>query len=240
MCAANVRLNTVSSAPLAAEMIRASNRTRYVVLKTATRFPAMKTRRATKVTRLRSACPVKYRRTGPLIPNTIAKTVISRPALPTLTPRSSATRSKIPPMISSTMPTTKAIVVSRYTRLSNTEMLLKTTFFRDLLVPCACRFGMKTLAHRGWRIGRDGSAAPGQYPVEAVATGTRQRHHNRLGTQSRQGALTYAFTGAGAGNMASGSVPVVSTAHSPSAKYASHASAEWYQFKKDSDRGEAS
>lgn len=110
--------NTISNEPLVAEIILETMSNEYVVLVMAMMFPMKKIVNDSKVSRVRSILAVSKSSTGAERANINAKREISNPACPMLTSKSVAIKSKIPPIINSTNPTTNAIVVSKYTRLS--------------------------------------------------------------------------------------------------------------------------
>src|SRR5699024_1284380 len=103
---------------LAADTIRAMIKTVNVWLNTAIIFPIKKMTKDQNVNFVRSVFAKTTSKIGAEIANTIENMDINNPALPIEMFKSTATKSNMPPIISSTIPTINAMVVSIYTRLS--------------------------------------------------------------------------------------------------------------------------
>ena len=110
---------TASSEPLKALKIRDVNNMKKLMLEIASTLLRKKTHKDMSISFLRSTFSVKINRMGAAIAKVNENIVINSPARPMVTFKSLATKSRMPPIISSAIPTTKETIVKRYTRLSD-------------------------------------------------------------------------------------------------------------------------
>ena len=105
--------NTINKEPLIAETIRAIIKNVKLGLNIAMIFPIKNTLKDIIVSFFLSIDPVETNKIGAAMAKTSENTVINSPAFPSDTFKSVATKSSIPPIISSTIPTIKETIVNK-------------------------------------------------------------------------------------------------------------------------------